>query len=166
MNRTTRSLGTLGLALWLAMPLSAQQPPSAPPDPPAQFTVTRVRVIEADTLEVWVDGIRLAVGIVGIKAPPGNTPCGKQAIAAVYQMLEGTTFFDADAGRPRLDKRYRRLYRVTTASGRSLAAELASEGLANPDQTDASAQEVAEIAAASNGARSAQRGCIGAGAGR
>jgi endonuclease YncB( thermonuclease family) len=153
---------TLILVLCAAGSLAAQQ---APPDPPSQFTASRVRVIEADTLEVWVDGIRLAVGVAGINAPSGNTPCGKQAIAAVREMLAGTAWFDVDAGTPRLDKRYRRLYRVTTANGQSLATELAREGLAMPEQADARARDYPDIVAARTDAQGAQRGCLRTGQG-
>ena len=151
---------TLILVLCAAGSLAAQAP--APPDPPSQFTVSRVRVIEADTLEVWVDGIRLAVGVVGIKAPPGNTSCGKQAIAVVRDLLAGAAFFDTDSGAPGLDKRYRRRYRVTTPNGQSLATELVRGGLASPEQADAKARDYSDIIAAEIDARGAQRGCVGA----
>ena len=166
MKSITHVLGIVTFAMLCSVSLAAQRIPP-PPDPPDQFTVSRIRVIEADTLEVYVDGQRLGIGVVGIKAPPGNTPCGKQAIAAVYQLLEGTTFFDVDIKGPKLDKRYRRLYRVTTSGGQSLAAELARAGLATPEQADEANQaDITDIVAASNDARGAQRGCVGAGAGR
>ena len=152
------TIRTLILVLCAAGSLAAQAP--APPDPPSQFTVSRVRVIEADTLEVWVNGIRLAVGVVGIKAPPGNTSCGKQAIAVVSDLLAGATFFDTDSGAPGLDKRFRRRYRVTTPNGQSLATELAREGLADPEQADAKARDFPDIVAAATGARNEQRGCL------
>lgn len=166
MKSISHVLGIVTVTLLCADSLAAQRV-APPPDPPGQFTASRVRVIEADTLEVYVDGQRTAIGIVGIKAPPGNTLCGKQAIAAVYQMLEGTTFFDLDTKGPKIDKRYRRLYRVTTSKGQSLAAELAREGLAVPEQADAaSAVDISDIVAARNDARGAQRGCVETGAGR
>jgi endonuclease YncB( thermonuclease family) len=157
MNTIVRTLGVVTLTLLAASSLAAQQ---APLDPPSQFTASRVRVIEGDTLEVWIDGIRLAVGVVGIKAPPGNTPCGKQAIAAVTALLAGSTWFDIDIKTSKLDKRYRRLYRVTTSNGQSLAIELAREGLASPQQADANARDYPDIVAARTDAQSAQRGCL------
>ena len=38
-----------------------------------------VRVIDGDTLEVYIDGRQTAIGVIGIKAPRGNTACGRKA---------------------------------------------------------------------------------------
>ena len=161
MKSISHVLGIVTVALLCAISPAAQQA-LAPPTPPSQLTVSRVRVIEADTFEVWVDGTRLAIGVVGIKAPPGNTACGKTAIAAVRQLVAGTLFLDADPRVPGLDRRTRRLYRVTTSNGQSLAVELAREGLARPEPADSNALDYSDIVAAQTDARGAQRGCLSA----
>jgi endonuclease YncB( thermonuclease family) len=153
-------LGIASIVLCSAVAVAAQ----APPSPPNQLSVSGgLRVIEADTLEVWVEGARLAVGVIGIKAPPGNTPCGREAIAVAARMVADSVLLDTDPRLPLFDKRFRRLYRVTTADGRSLATELVYAGLATAEPSDAAALDYSDIVAAQTDARSVQRGCVWSG---
>jgi endonuclease YncB( thermonuclease family) len=122
-----------------------------------------VRVIEADTLEVWLDGSRVGVGVIGIKAPPGNTACGREAIKAASQLVADGIWLEEDLTLPSIDKRKRRMYRVSTASGQSLAQDLARAGLAGVESADTSALEFLDIAAAENDAKGVQRGCVWSG---
>jgi endonuclease YncB( thermonuclease family) len=155
-----RALGIMSIALWSAGAVAAQAPPSTP----NQLSVSgRVRVIEADTLEVSVDGNRLAVGVVGIKAPPANTACGREAIGATTKMVADGILLDADPRLPSFDSRARRRYRVTTSNGRSVAVELALAGLATADRSDANALDYSAIVAAQEEAKSVRRGCLWSG---
>jgi endonuclease YncB( thermonuclease family) len=123
-----------------------------------------IRVIEADTLEVWVDGSRVGVKVIGIKAPPGNTACGREAIKVVSQLLADGIWLDEDLNLPSIeDRRKLRKYRVTTADGRSLAQELAREGFSNVEPEDDAAREFVDIQASENDAKGAQRGCVWSG---
>jgi endonuclease YncB( thermonuclease family) len=123
-----------------------------------------LRVIEGDTLEVTIDGARIAVGVIGIKAPPGNTACGREAIAVAQQLVADGVWLDEDLGVPSFDSRSRRLYRVSTSTGRSLAVELATAGLAASDSAAGAATDYADILAAETQARSTNMGCLAAGA--
>ena len=60
----------------------------APPRGSGWMPVTgSVRVIDADTLEVDVDGRRVGVAVAGIIAPQGNTACGREAIEATQMLV-------------------------------------------------------------------------------
>jgi endonuclease YncB( thermonuclease family) len=123
-------------------------------------------VIEADTFEVWANGSRIGVGVIGIKAPPGNTQCGREAIAVVQQLMaNGTIWLDEEDALPSFDRRYRRMYRVTTANGLPLAVQLALAGVAEAEPADDASQDYPAIAAAEADARSVGRGCRWADAG-
>jgi len=123
-----------------------------------------IRVIEADTLEVSLDGSRVGVKVIGVKAPPGNTACGREAIGVVSQLLADGIWLDEDLNLPPIEeKRKLRKYRVTTADGRSLAQELARNGIAGVEPSDNAGQEASDIEAAENDAKGAQRGCVWSG---
>jgi glucose/arabinose dehydrogenase len=115
-----------------------------------------VRVIDGDTIEVSVNGTRMGVGILGLAAPPVNTPCGRQAADALQALLAGGARLEEEPGQF-LDKRGRRLYRVRTRDGRSVGQELAQRGLARAGEIG---QERAAFAAAAATARASQVGCL------
>ena len=120
-----------------------------------------VRVIEADTLEVSVDGRRVGVGIVGIIAPPGNTDCGKQAIQFAYSLLDSGLELEEDQAVPAFDEAKRRMYRVRRLPSReSVAVAIAAAGFANADPKAQNAIDQAEVVAAAANARANRRGCI------
>jgi endonuclease YncB( thermonuclease family) len=153
----------LGIVL---MALAGVGIPSAQAPGRGQGTVTitgPVRVIEADTLEVYIRGARVGVRIPGIKVPRGNTPCGREASAFVRQLLSSGAFLDEELRLPVLDSRYLRLYRVTTPAGRPVAAELAHAGFAVADPGTADAADYPEIAAGHADAQGARRGCVWSG---
>jgi endonuclease YncB( thermonuclease family) len=101
-----------------------------------------VRVIDGDTLELYIDGHQTAVGIIGIKAPRGNSPCGQQATQLTQQLVslvDGREApvqlrFEADPV-VTFDTRHRRMYRLTLPDGSSVAQRLVAAGLADPDGT-------------------------------
>jgi endonuclease YncB( thermonuclease family) len=119
-----------------------------------------IRVIEADTLEVWIDGTRVGVGVIGITAPPGNTACGKEAIRTAADLTSGGILLEEALGLPAFDRRSRRMYRVITSNGRELGIELALAGLAAADPSAKAAQEFSSIHAAEQDARIGGRGCL------
>ena len=99
--------------------------------------------------------------MIGIKAPAGNTACGREAITVASQLLADGIFLDEDLNLPSIEERRKlRKYRVTTADGRSLAQELAREGFSGVEPEDEAAREFSDIQAAENDARGAQRGCV------
>lgn len=118
------------------------------------------RVIEADTLEVWASGSRFAVAVAGIRAPAGNTACGREAVSTATQLVAGPIWLDEDAGLPSFDARDRRIYRVTISSGLPLAVELALAGVVEAKQNHQSASDYPSIVAAQEEARSSHRGCL------
>lgn len=140
--------------------VGGQASAQAPDRGTGSHTVPRARVIEADTLEVWIGGTRIGVGVIGIKAPQGNTACGREAIRVAQEMVNGGIWLDEDLAVPSIDDRKRRLYRVSISTGRPLAVELAQAGLSAADASAASASDSADITAAEMQARNEGRGCL------
>ena len=100
-----------------------------------------VRVIDGDTLEVYVDGRQTAIGIIGIKAPRGNTTCGRKAAQLLQSLIDrvapgpeagAVVRFEEDLAHT-FDERKRRMYYLTLPDGVSPALELVRAGLADPD---------------------------------
>jgi len=137
-SQATRVLGRSSVALVAAaaagvlLPGSTHTFAQAPPAGSGPITISGfVRVIEGDTLEVSINGRRVGVGVVGIKALRGNSPCGKQSISLAYQLLPGRLTLQEDPLVSAFDARKRRMYRVLMPNGRPLAVELARAGLAH-----------------------------------
>ena len=157
MNTAARACGIVSIALWSAVSVTAQ----APERGHGSLTVRGpVRVIEGDTLELNVDGRRFGVKIIGIKAPEGNTACGRESIAATAQLVAEGIFLDEDLALPSFDARLLRLYQVRTSAGVPLAAELARAGLARAEPSHKGARDLPDVAAAEADARAARRGCV------
>jgi endonuclease YncB( thermonuclease family) len=100
-----------------------------------------VRVIDGDTLEVYIDGRQTAIGVIGIKAPQGNTPCGRRA-AQLFETLINRVAPGPEAGpvlrfeedlNHTFDARKRRMYYLKLPDGVSPALELVRAGLADPN---------------------------------
>ena len=119
-----------------------------------------VRVIEGDTLEVSINGMRVGVRIPGITVPRGNTPCGRQASAAMRELLSSGAILDDEIRLSPRDNRGLSLLRVTTPGGRPVAAELVAAGLAIADPSNGNAADFDDIVAAESNAQTAQRGCV------
>jgi hypothetical protein len=118
-----------------------------------------IRVIEADTLEVTIQGKRVAAGLAGVKAPAGNTVCGRQAISALYALIAQGIEVSDDASASAFDVRHRRMLRIALLPSRtSLAVSLASAGLVRPDP-NTRGDEYQDISAADADARVHGRGC-------
>jgi glucose/arabinose dehydrogenase/endonuclease YncB( thermonuclease family) len=155
-----------GLAPGSPAPSSAQAqqaegvPPGGAPPPGSgpRDTPDFIRVIDGDTVEVWLDGKQVGVGLIGIDAPQGNTPCGKEATALLRQLARGKWHLEEDPD-PALafDDRMRRMYHATTADGRSVAEELVGAGVARADGKGKDAQHRQDDEAR---ARAAGKGCL------
>jgi endonuclease YncB( thermonuclease family) len=158
-DHSTRRWVTAGVTLLLGLLptawLSAQAPPIV-----GTVAITRsIRVIEADTLEVTINGKRVAAGLAGVKAPAGNTACGRQAIAALYALIAQGVELSDDGSAPVFDARNRRMFRIAILPARaSLAVSLVSAGMGRPDPKTRG-DEYQDISAADADARGHGRGC-------
>jgi glucose/arabinose dehydrogenase len=115
-----------------------------------------VRVIDGDTIETWLDGKRVGIGLVGVSAPQANTQCGRAATGKLWGLTKGGLRLEDD---PNLvfDERGRRMYHVRTADGRLLADELATAGLA---RADGRGTTQATLLSKQTDAQSQRRGCL------
>ena len=105
-----------------------------------------VRVIDGDTLEVYIEGRQTGIGIIGIKAPRANSPCGRKAAEFTQELLNGLDKkiklrFEEDKDLD-FDRRKRRLYYLKLPGGISAALELVRAGLAEPDGTGDEREEL------------------------
>src|SRR4051812_43861193 len=55
-----------------------------------------VRVIDAQSLDVTVDGARTAVRLVGVDTPQGNTSCGRLASALLQNLVRAGIRLEED----------------------------------------------------------------------
>jgi glucose/arabinose dehydrogenase/PKD repeat protein/endonuclease YncB( thermonuclease family) len=120
-----------------------------------------VRVVDADTLDVNIkdaDGQtqRVAVGLVGVQAPQGNTDCGKQATQDLKALVKGGLRLEEDSTIA-IDGRGRRMLRGVTLDGRPIADELVRNGHA---RWDGRGDQAAAVDAAESDAQTAARGCV------
>ena len=116
-----------------------------------------VRVIDGDTVEVYVSGRRIGIGLIGIRAPMGNTPCGREATAMLESLVAGGAFMD-EHPELFLDTRRRRLYYGRRASnGQSIAVQLARAGVV---ESTGVGREAPQIAAAIRTAQTRGDGCL------
>ena len=143
----------------LAQGIFAQAPPAG--SGPIDFS-GYVRVIEGDTVEVYINGHQTGIGIVGIKAPAGNTECGRLAIAFLQELLSSNQVrLEEDPVTPAFDARKRRMFRLVLPDKRSAAIAMAEAGL-----VDSTGQgiEANDLAAAVGRAHAANPACLGRGA--
>jgi endonuclease YncB( thermonuclease family) len=122
----------------------------APAKGSGSFEITGpVRVIDGDTIEIYVDGRQMAVGILGVKVPPANTSCGRRAAQFTQDLLNGdgrgapiTLRFEEDNTHA-FDARKRRMYYLKLPGGVSAAAALVAAGFAEPDGNGNESTELA-----------------------
>ncbi len=120
-----------------------------------------VRVVDADTLDVSIrdpqgDTQRVAVGLVGVQAPQGNTDCGRQATQATKALVKGGLRLEDDAT-VAVDGRGRRMYRAVSLDGRQIAEELVRNGNA---RWDGRGDRGAQVNALEAQAASGRTGCV------
>lgn len=113
-----------------------------------------VRVIDGDTFEAWINDNRVGVGVLGVRVPAGNTPCGIEAAETLNALVANGVHLEEDSA-IEFDSRLRRMYYVTTVDGRSVAKELVRAGVAWPDGSTGGA-----LAGLETAARHARRGCL------
>ncbi len=116
------------------------------------------RVIEGDTIEFWQDSV-WGARFIGVDAPPGNTPCGREAINRLWGLVGGI-HLEQEAPYD-LDANGLRLYHGFTAGGQLIGEILISEGLARA--TDEPNQYRDLYLAAQADAQAAGRGCLWSG---
>jgi glucose/arabinose dehydrogenase len=130
----------------------------APPHGLGPFTVSDVRVIDGDSIEVLIQGARAAVRLAGVDAPEGNTACGRAATAQLQALAaRGLTLTDDADPSLTFDSRGLRLFHATDASGRLVSEVLVRAGVA---RALAEGQYADLLAAAQADASSAKRGCV------
>jgi len=114
-----------------------------------------VNVADGDTLDAWIRGQRIAVGLLGITTPMGNTACGRDAISALRALLKGGVHLEDD---PTItfDSRLRRMYRAYALDGTDVAVALARQGVV---VGNGGGQHGSDVLAAEIEARAANRGC-------
>src|SRR4029434_123368 len=101
---------------------AAQAPP--PGSGSVHFTGF-VRVIDGDTLEVYINGHQTGCGIIGIKAPMGNTTCGLAAASALWELMAESNITLEEDPEIAFDSRLRRMYYIVLADGSSAAVKMA-----------------------------------------
>ena len=122
----------------------AQAPPSG--SGAIRFT-GNVRVIDGDTLEVYINGHQIGIGLIGINAPEGNTDCGMQATGALWSLFtENDITFDEDSEIV-FDARRRRMYYVLLPDGSSASVKMAGTGLVKPSGQGREKHEIDTAAA-------------------
>jgi endonuclease YncB( thermonuclease family) len=124
-------------------------------DPTPVATVNRV--IDGSTLDAQINGIRVAVGYLGVDTPPANQPCGQAALERNRELVGDSVLLMADPTYG-FDDIGRRLNYAFTLDGVSIDEVLVSEGLARAVRTEA--VEGSQLQAAEADAAAAGRGCI------
>jgi endonuclease YncB( thermonuclease family) len=163
MNRRFALTGMLGVVLVVAAAGVARaddgcsESASAPTAQAPVANITGpVRVIDGDSIDTNIDGKRTAVGLIGIAAAPGNTPCGERATMLLRSLVADGLRLEED---PEIvfDERDRRMYYALTADGRSIALELVRAGVA---QANGAGREAGSLQAAEAEARTANVSCV------
>jgi endonuclease YncB( thermonuclease family) len=159
-------VAVLALMLTLAVPGATAQEypeegPVAPPQmvtddnpaPEAQVT----RVIDGSTLDAQINGIRVAVGYLGVDTPPANQPCGQMALERNRELVGERVLLMSD---PQFDFDLtgRRLYYAFTVEGISIDEILIREGLGRAVRTEG--VEGSQLQAAEAEAAAAGVGCV------
>ncbi|HEY3063643.1 MAG TPA: hypothetical protein VGL99_32120, partial [Chloroflexota bacterium] len=92
----------LGLVVMLLpAPIAAQRvgPGGAPGPSASGIDLTApVRVIDGDTIETWIDGKRVGIGLVGVSAPMANTNCGRAATGLMWGLTKGGLHLEDEPG--------------------------------------------------------------------
>jgi endonuclease YncB( thermonuclease family) len=127
------------------------------PEPPSLVDAVVNQVIDGNTLDAQIDGIRTPVGYLGIETPGPGQPCGLQAIERNRQLAGQHVWLESDPAY-QLDSQHRRLFYVYADDGTWIESTLISEGLAHAARTDAA--RGAELVAAEAEAQANAQGCL------
>ena len=122
------------------------------------ISVPFARVIDGNSLDVVINGSRVAVGLLGIDVPQGNTDCGRAATALLKTLVKGGLFLEDDTD-PKftIDGRKRRMYQPVTKDGRLITEELVKAGLA---RATGEGKHSSALAGRESGARNGGNGCL------
>jgi len=105
-------------------------------DPPPRVEATVTRAVDGDSLDARVDGMRTALGFLGVAAPGLTQACGTEALARSQELVGDRVLLESDPFYE-LDERGRRLFYVFTADGVWVEEVLIREGLAFANRVDA-----------------------------
>ena len=171
-NRWFRCIATVGLfislmAAFAPLPALAHGghdhddpivlgPGGAPPAGSGPVDVAGfTRGIDGDTLETWINGSQVGIGLIGVDVFEANTVCGAQAAQFLQGMLYGGFHAEEDPEYV-FDSRLRRMYYVYTPAGESIAHALIAGGLA---RATGEGRDAAELLALEAQARDTGAGC-------
>jgi glucose/arabinose dehydrogenase/endonuclease YncB( thermonuclease family) len=146
----------LGIASLATISAQAQAPP------PGSGSIDLggyIRVIDGDTIETRINGRLVGIGIIGVRAARGNTPCGQLAINQLQALSQSRALRLEEDPKLVLDGLKRRLYYVVTPAGQSVARQLVRAGVARPN---GKGRETSDLLADEQDARRNNRGCINA----
>jgi micrococcal nuclease len=131
---------------------------AAQPEPPPAVEATVNRVVDGDTLDVQLNGVRTPIGLLGVETPLLNQPCGPEALARTAELVGNGLLLQADPTYSvTLDARRRLLFYAFTTDGASIAETLVAEGLARatPDAPNTEA-----LGALEHEAQATAAGCL------
>jgi len=133
------------------------EPGGAPPAGSGPIDIEGfVRAIDGDTMETWINGSRVGIGLIGIDAFEANTVCGAAAANALQYMLFTGIHLEED-DEIIFDDRLRRMYYGYTPDGQSIAHALVASGMA---RATSEGRDAAELQALEEAARDAGAGCV------
>lgn len=115
-----------------------------------------VRAIDGDTMETWINGSRVGIGLIGVDVFEANTVCGAAAADALQYMLFTGIHLEED-DEIVFDDRMRRMYYVYTPDGQSIAHALVASGMA---RASGEGRDAAELLALEEAARQSGAGCV------
>jgi endonuclease YncB( thermonuclease family) len=131
-------------------------PAGAPPPGSGSIELPWARVIDGDTLEAWIGGSRVGIGLIGVQAPRLNSACGEEAAVHLERLVAAGMRLDEDPALV-LDRRLRRMYDVVTPEGGSVAEALVWAGVARARREGGRGPA---LQALQQQARAARRGCL------
>ena len=158
------SLHRLPLMLCIAVVASLPMIGSGPAVPAATAeqdlstaVVAKVdRTIEGDSLDVHIDGRRVAVGYEDVETPDPGQPCGRDALERNRQLV-GDRILLVENPNAQFDAMGRRLFRAYSADGGSIAETLVREGLGRAVR---GVPDADRLVALEDDARAAGLGCL------
>jgi endonuclease YncB( thermonuclease family) len=141
----------------LAVGMCVAPAESAPNAQNALAEALVTRAVSGDALDARVDGMRTALGLLGVRAPSPNEPCGAEALARTQELAGDRVLIQSDAAYD-LDARGLRLFYGFSLDGTSIDETLIREGLGYAERTDA--QYGAYLAGVQAEAEAAGVGCL------
>ncbi|HLO28815.1 MAG TPA: NPCBM/NEW2 domain-containing protein, partial [Anaerolineales bacterium] len=113
-------------------------------------------MVDGDTIETWIDGKQVGIGLIGITTPMGNTKCGQEATGRLESLMHAPVRLEEDPDIV-FDDRKRRMYYAYISNGQSVALDLVATGHV---RANGQGKEKDQLAAAEAEARQNRRGCL------